>query len=110
MHLDVFWNLRSTSRVCQPRRMKFIRATHSFCVVQAPAAAAAAAEPIKSDGPRFEIKKWNAVAMWSWDICADTVSAWMMQAKEDLRIDTSHQSIFCPIVRHLQKFLERAFD
>jgi RING-box protein 1 len=21
---------------------------------------------------RFEIKKWNAVAMWSWDICADT--------------------------------------
>jgi hypothetical protein len=25
--------------------------------------------------PRFEIKKWNAVAMWSWDICADTVRA-----------------------------------
>ena len=22
--------------------------------------------------PRFEIKKWNAVTMWSWDICADT--------------------------------------
>jgi len=22
--------------------------------------------------PRFEIKKWNAVCMWSWDICADT--------------------------------------
>ena len=21
--------------------------------------------------PRFEIKKWNAVTMWSWDICAD---------------------------------------
>ena len=21
---------------------------------------------------RFEIKKWNAVCMWSWDICADT--------------------------------------
>ena len=21
---------------------------------------------------RFEIKKWNAVTMWSWDICADT--------------------------------------
>jgi hypothetical protein len=20
---------------------------------------------------RFEIKKWNAVTMWSWDICAD---------------------------------------
>jgi hypothetical protein len=25
-----------------------------------------------SAAPRFEIKKWNAVAMWSWDICADT--------------------------------------
>eukprot|EP00483_Globobulimina_turgida_P004749 UN04758 len=22
--------------------------------------------------PRFEIRKWHAVAMWSWDICADT--------------------------------------
>jgi RING-box protein 1 len=21
---------------------------------------------------RFEIKKWNAVAMWSWAICTDT--------------------------------------
>lgn len=21
---------------------------------------------------RFEIKKWNAIAMWSWDICSDT--------------------------------------
>lgn len=21
---------------------------------------------------RFEIKKWNAVTMWSWDICSDT--------------------------------------
>ena len=23
-------------------------------------------------GPRFEVKKWNAVAMWSWAICTDT--------------------------------------
>jgi len=22
--------------------------------------------------PRFVISKWSAVAMWSWDICADT--------------------------------------
>mmetsp|Transcript_12025 Transcript_12025/g.21855 ORF Transcript_12025/g.21855 Transcript_12025/m.21855 type:complete len:134 (-) Transcript_12025:215-616(-) len=31
-------------------------------------------KPAKSAAapPRFEIKKWNAVAMWSWDICADT--------------------------------------
>jgi len=39
---------------------------------------AAASEPKKKPSkalapPRFEIKKWNAVAMWSWDICADTV-------------------------------------
>lgn len=27
---------------------------------------------IKSGGKRFEIKKWNAVAMWSWAICTDT--------------------------------------
>lgn len=26
----------------------------------------------KSGGKRFEIKKWNAVAMWSWAICTDT--------------------------------------
>ena len=25
-----------------------------------------------TSAPRFEIKKWNAVTMWSWDICADT--------------------------------------
>jgi hypothetical protein len=36
-----------------------------------PAAAVAAAAG--GSGVRFEIKKWNAVAMWSWDICADTV-------------------------------------
>eukprot|EP00750_Incisomonas_marina_P015558 INCI18368.1.p2 GENE.INCI18368.1~~INCI18368.1.p2 ORF type:complete len:209 (-),score=65.56 INCI18368.1:1186-1812(-) len=23
-------------------------------------------------GPRFVVKKWNACAMWSWDICTDT--------------------------------------
>lgn len=26
----------------------------------------------KKAGKRFEIKKWNAVAMWSWAICTDT--------------------------------------
>ena len=30
----------------------------------------------KSNAPcppvSFEVRKWNAVAMWSWDICADT--------------------------------------
>ena len=26
----------------------------------------------KAGAKRFEIKKWNAVAMWSWSICTDT--------------------------------------
>ena len=35
-----------------------------------PSTEKAAAKP--SNGKRFEIKKWNAVAMWSWAICTDT--------------------------------------
>ena len=36
----------------------------------APASGAAAAS--SSSGPkRFEVKKWNAVALWSWDIVVD---------------------------------------
>lgn len=32
-----------------------------------------AAAPLGAGGGlRFEVKKWSAVAMWSWDICADT--------------------------------------
>jgi len=38
-----------------------------------------AAKPAETAAPatkqvKFEIKKWNAVAMWSWDINADTCS------------------------------------
>ncbi|GMI30557.1 hypothetical protein TrCOL_g2211 [Triparma columacea] len=33
---------------------------------------APAASPACPPCPTFEIRKWNAVAMWSWDICADT--------------------------------------
>jgi hypothetical protein len=43
-------------------------------------------KPAKSAAapPRFEIKKWNAVAMWSWDICADTVCAkWISDVQTD---------------------------
>lgn len=41
------------------------------------ASTSAAAVPMDVDNsggdrPRFEIKKWNAVAMWSWAICTDT--------------------------------------
>lgn len=31
-----------------------------------------ASVPSSANTVRFEIKKWNAVTMWSWDICADT--------------------------------------
>jgi hypothetical protein len=53
---------------------------HPLFDSQATGEAAAAQLPTKPPPdavapPRFEIKKWNAVAMWSWDICADTVRA-----------------------------------
>ncbi len=35
-----------------------------------PSTGKAVAKP--TTGKRFEIKKWNAVAMWSWAICTDT--------------------------------------
>jgi RING-box protein 1 len=40
--------------------------------VEADAAGGGGGGESKSNAPRFEIKKWNAVTMWSWDICADT--------------------------------------
>ena len=43
--------------------------------VSAKVAGSSVAQP-----PRFEIKKWNAVAMWSWDICADTVRPRLLQS------------------------------
>jgi RING-box protein 1 len=36
------------------------------------AKAGGAAATASTAGPRFEVKKWNAVAMWSWAICTDT--------------------------------------
>lgn len=39
---------------------------------KAKAAAAPAAAPLPAGTKRFEVKKWNAVAMWSWAICTDT--------------------------------------
>ena len=45
------------------------------------------------DGPRFEIKKWNAVAMWSWDICADTVSACVCQCARTTYAGVGNPSI-----------------
>lgn len=38
----------------------------------APSEVAKEAGSSKAPAKRFEIKKWNAVAMWSWAICTDT--------------------------------------
>ena len=40
--------------------------------LQAPDDEATAKGNSSGKGKRFEIKKWNAVAMWSWAICTDT--------------------------------------
>jgi len=53
----------------------------------------------KPDAPRFEIKKWNAVAMWSWDICADTVRSSCF-----ISFCSSHSRT----VRHLPQLPQRA--
>ena len=39
---------------------------------KAKAGATTAAAPLPPGTKRFEVKKWNAVAMWSWAICTDT--------------------------------------
>jgi RING-box protein 1 len=39
---------------------------------EGPTTSKAAKERGGKAGKRFEIKKWNAVAMWSWAICTDT--------------------------------------
>ena len=33
----------------------------------------------KSDVPLFQVKKWNGVAMWSWDVVCDTCAICRLQ-------------------------------
>ncbi|CCA75189.1 probable ring-box protein 1 [Serendipita indica DSM 11827] len=35
------------------------------------AASTSAGKKRKQDGPKFEVKKWNAVTLWAWDIVVD---------------------------------------
>jgi hypothetical protein len=83
--------------------------------------------------PRFEIKKWNAVAMWSWDICADTVRVAFRRIGSSLlqflirslllnacdydpigvTVIFSHRIrafVRSLLVRHLSQFIERTLD
>ncbi len=47
--------------------------TSASASASAAAPSAGAAPAFNPDqAPVFEIKKWNAVSMWAWDICADT--------------------------------------
>ena len=47
---------------------------------------------------RFEIKKWNAVTMWSWDICADTCAICRNSLNEP---SIEYQVRTCPCLFHL---------
>ena len=70
----------SVSTFFQISLLTLFKLTHRFCFLslvhcgqpESAAAATTTAGGSSSAAPRFEIKKWNAVAMWSWDICADT--------------------------------------
>jgi RING-box protein 1 len=67
----------------------------------------------KPSAPRFEIKKWNAVAMWSWDICADTVRENVVILSFSLSLSSvfflsfflsfSHTPTYCFISFHFKK-------
>lgn len=60
----------------------------------AAAAAAATADATTKDAqgapPRFEVKKWNAVALWSWDIQVDTCAICRMHLM-DLCVECQSQ-------------------
>jgi hypothetical protein len=61
---EVF-NIYSWIRMAEEKTMSVEKADNELnSKEEAPAGGASAV--------RFEIKKWNAVTMWSWDICADT--------------------------------------
>lgn len=51
---------------------------------------------------RFEIKKWNAVTMWSWDICADTCAICRNSLNEP---SIEYQVLFTPYLNHTQTFV-----
>ena len=40
---------------------------------------ASAKSPPKVKGPPFTLKKWNAVAMWQWDVECDTCAICRVQ-------------------------------
>ena len=62
----------------------------------------------KGSGKRFEIKKWNAVAMWSWAICTDTCAIcrnnlyepsieYQVRSAESPLTQFKREAILCPL-------------
>lgn len=54
----------------------------------------------KAGGKRFEVKKWSAVAMWSWAICTDTCAICRNNLYEpsiEYQANPTGESIFLPI-------------
>jgi RING-box protein 1 len=53
-----------------------------------------------SSRPRFEIKKWNAVSMWSWDIAVDNCAICrnhIMDLCIECQANTSHSVVECAV-------------
>jgi len=65
--LDAPWSCRISIPTPRAHSMASAPDTMSVDTKAADSKAAEAAPAV-----RFEIRKWNAVCMWSWDICADT--------------------------------------
>jgi len=70
--LLLFINLKTIAPVSFYETEKMAEAIVDVPMEDAPPAQVKPATKPAGNTPRFEIKKWNAVAMWSWDICADT--------------------------------------
>ena len=68
-----------------------------------PSTGKAVAKP-SSTGKRFEIKKWNAVAMWSWAICTDTCAICRNNLYEpSIEYQVCHTNLSplqCPVIMH----------
>jgi RING-box protein 1 len=52
----------------------------------------------RASGKRFEIKKWSAVAMWSWAICTDTCAICRNNLYEPSIEYQVRQIVFAPLI------------
>lgn len=65
---------------------------------------------VSGPAPRFEIKKWNAVTMWSWDICADTCAICRNSLNEpSIEYQVRPAASVCDLASVLEVFLTMRF-